>query len=221
MASPMWHPALILVAVSVHVYLCVCMSSSLCVYLCFACVLQRVQTKPDVINHSQIYNSGSQRGMNTLVSVADDGDEQRVIWLLSILPGNHSAIYNQREGVRESRRQREKVSYLVWGCKSGFWREWTRSERDRDRSLYPSLPWVLCDLITVVLFDILPRPFSPHSFLCCIFLNPHMTTQYDADATQHKQTNFCFLKHSCIHLAFPCLVSFCLSEASLLITAEI
>lgn len=96
--------------------------------------------------------------------------------------------------------EREKVSYSIWGCKSGFWREWTRSERDRDRSLYPSLPRVLCDLITVVLSEIRPRPFfSPHGPIFYF-----LTWPYDADTTQQQQTLVCFLKYSCIHLAFPC-----------------
>lgn len=49
----------------------------LSVYLCFACVFTCEQIKQDALCHSQIYNSGTQRGMNTLVSVADEGDEQR------------------------------------------------------------------------------------------------------------------------------------------------
>ena len=36
-----------------------------------------VQTKQDAMYHLQIYNSGTERGLNTLVSVADEGDEQR------------------------------------------------------------------------------------------------------------------------------------------------
>ena len=99
MASPPWRPALILVDVSVHVCpsaclflcervecvsvcvcVCVCVCVSVCsplsVYLGFACVFASVHMEQDVIYHSQIYNSGTQRGMNTLVSVADEGDEQ-------------------------------------------------------------------------------------------------------------------------------------------------
>lgn len=70
-----------------------------CVYLCFACVVVWEQTKQDALCRSQIYNSGTRRRMNTLVSVADERDEQRrgVMWLLLILPGNYSAIYYQRE----------------------------------------------------------------------------------------------------------------------------
>lgn len=88
---------------------CVCMGSSpLYVH---ACTLAPhtwalhvcsafVQMKQDAIHHSQVNNSGTQRGMNTLVSVADEGDEQRrgVMGLLSILPGNYSAIYYNRKG---------------------------------------------------------------------------------------------------------------------------
>lgn len=49
--------------------------------------------KLDAIYLSQIYNSGSERAMNTLVSVADEGVERRD---LSILPGNYSRIYYQQ-----------------------------------------------------------------------------------------------------------------------------
>lgn len=76
---PLWCPAFVLVVVCVCVFARVhptaCESAS--VYLCFACVFVWEQTKQDALSHCQIYNSGTQRAMNTLVSVADEGDEQR------------------------------------------------------------------------------------------------------------------------------------------------
>ena len=67
----------------------------LSVYLCFARVFVCAHMKQDAIYRSQIYKSGAQQEMDTLVSVADQGDEQRrgVMCLLLILPGNYSTIY--------------------------------------------------------------------------------------------------------------------------------
>lgn len=199
MTSPLWRPALMWLWVSIslcaYASLFACIPPSLCairlsvhvfsfVFL-HVCLCVCVQMKQDVIYQSQIYNSSAQRWENTLVSVADEPDEQRrgVMWLLSILPGNYSTIYYQRWGGE---------SCLVWGCKSGCWWERTRSERDIDRSP-PSLE---CDLITVVLSDILPHPPNTH-------IHTHSCSQL-----------------FCTHLGVPFIVPSSLSEVSLEISAE-
>lgn len=68
--------------------------------------------KLDAIYQSQIYNSGLQRGMNTLVSVADEGVERCD---LSILPGNYSRIYYQQQ--RRGRGMEETRARIMFGLR--------------------------------------------------------------------------------------------------------
>lgn len=139
------------------------------------CVLMCVQPTQHSTRLSQIYNSGAQQGMNTLVSVEDVEDEQRtgLMWLLSILSGNYSTIYYQRKSEEGGKRR-----YHIWfGVVSQVFGEHEQGQRDRDRSLYPSFPWALCDLITAVPSDILPCMSS--LFLCSFCcLNSRMTKWY-------------------------------------------
>lgn len=102
------------------------------------CSCTRVYACADENSGQLVCHSGAQQGMNTLVSAEDVKGEQRtgVMWLLLILSGNYSTIYYQRKMGEEAE---EEVSYLVWGCKLGFWRAWTRSERQR-RITLPFLP---------------------------------------------------------------------------------
>lgn len=105
--------------------------------------------KLDAIYQSQIYNSGLQWGMNTLVSVADEGVERCD---LLIRLGNYSRIYYQQR--RRGRGMEETRARIMFGLRPYvrvFLCDWTRSKRDKDRSFQPSVPWVLSDLITVVL----------------------------------------------------------------------
>lgn len=83
-----------------------------------------------------------------------------------------TARFITREWGGESREKLgEKVSYLVWGCKSGFWRERTRSEGDRDRSLYPLLPSLECCAIWSLLCFLTSTPILSSSPLAVFYFS--------------------------------------------------
>lgn len=129
------------VASSAHTCGCECPRLHGFIPLCAAfklCSCMRVYASADENSGKLVCHSGAQQGMTTLVSAEDVKGEQRtgVMWLLLILSGNYSTIYYQRKMREEAE---EEVSYLVWGCKLGFWRAWTRSERQR-RITLPFLP---------------------------------------------------------------------------------
>lgn len=155
------------------------------------CVCARTSTRNRYsIYQSQIHKCGTRRGMDTLVSAAgrersDVADRSRMVI---------SVRYITRDG---------GVSCLVWGCKLGFLVRGNKViDREREGSLYPSFPRVLCDPITVVLPDILPCPSLPRSLRSFPFF---FFFKSACDLMMQRRlfnTRLCSLKQVSIHSAF-------------------